>query len=135
MRARRRVYNPQAGIPADAIGWHVGAKRQHGTIQKCMTRRAGKPVQKISKHICRNQIEFKALRIEYPDLLTVIARAINCQIAIIRRELHEEDTIRLKLTEAITKCRYRLRTAKRLPAAPFERTRQDKAVGMLERVV
>src|SRR5947209_6259456 len=127
-----RIDYPQTWIPVIAIHRCSRPLRQHWAVEKAMT---GYPMQEIAEHISGCQTEYHLLWIVYPDLLSVVACTINCQVAPIRRKLHNQYVISFRQAKAIAKMRNGLWITQRLSTAPLRGTSQYKTRRLFERVV
>ena len=93
------------------------------------------PMQEVTKNVGRCQIHDHLLCSVHPYLLAVVARAINCQVAPIGRELHVQYTIRLRKAKPIAKMCNSLWITHRLPAVSPESTSQHKTCRLFKGVV
>ncbi len=82
----------------------------------------------MAQHVLRRQAQQHPLRVIHPDLLAMIARAIDCQVAAIRRKLHRQYAIAARQPERIVEAGNDLRRAHRLPIRSLHRARQHKAL-------
>src|SRR2546421_12655840 len=135
VRTSSRIYLPQTRIPTVAIHWGRGTHWEHGAVEEGMACSTWNPMQEVTKNIGRCQIHAHLLCSVHPYLFAVVARAINCQVASIGRELHVQYAIRLRKAKPIAKTSNSLWITHRLPAASLESTSQHKTCRLFKGIV